>query len=406
MNGKRVPMEVIFVDYVQRVPGVIKFFEFYELRDEFVLVFERPSPCSDLNEFFKKSGGFSKDLVRNFFCQMVGTVKSCYDHGIVHRDIKLQNILVNLEQLQLKLIDFGCSAFVKNEDYTDFGGTPAYSAPEWYEKNAYQGEPFTVWSLGVLLYFMSFGDFPFDSDEEALCEEVEFWGDSWSEECQDVIRKCLEKIPEDRITLEQLLEHEYVKNAGFPDENTSSIKPPIINDANIDSVIEKPNSDSAISNMFSSDLESSTEDLVEKPNSDSAISNMFSSDLESSTEDCKDQELADDFVMFSSDLENESSTEESVGNNFCKAEKRKYQHIDQESADDQSDRESNGKNKKIRTEFDRNELDTSFIHPNTDYYICDNCSITYDLKQNVSSVHGGKKPLKHHYCDRCTAKST
>ena len=372
MNGKRVPMEVIFVDYVQRVPGVIKFFEFYELRDEFVLVFERPSPCSDLNEFYKKSGTFSKEMTRNFFCQMVGTVKSCYDHGIVHRDIKLQNIIVDLEQLKLKLIDFGCSAWVKNEDYTDFGGTPAYSAPEWYEKNAYQGEPFTVWSLGVLLYFMSFGDFPFDSDEEALCDEVEFWGDSWSEECQDVIRKCLEKNPEDRITLEQLLEHEYVKNA-------SSIKPPITN-ANIDSLIEKPNSVAS---------------------SDSAISNMFSSDLESSTEDCNDQEPTDDFVMFSSDLENESSTEESVGNNFCKAEKRKYQHIDQESADNQIDSESNGKSKKIRI-----ELDTSFIDPNTDYYICDNCSITYYLKQHVSSVHGGKKPLKHYYCDSCATKST
>ena len=375
-------MEVIFLDYVQRVPGVIKLLEFYELRDEFVLVFERPSPCSDLNEFFKKSGGFAKELVQNFFCQILGTVKSCHDHGIVHRDIKLQNILVDLKQLKLKLIDFGCSAFVKNEDYTDFGGTPAYSAPEWFEKDAYQGEPFTVWSLGVLLYFMSFGDFPFDTNEEALCDEVEFWGDSWSEECQDVIRKCLEKRPEDRITLEQLLEHKFVKNAHFPDENTSPI-----NDANIDSLIEKPNSVAS---------------------SDSAISNMFSSDLESSTEDCNDQEPADDFVMFSSDLENESSTEESVGNNFCKVrtEKRKHQHIDQESADNQSDSESCGKSKKIRTEFYQNELDTSFIHPNADYFICDNCSITYYLKQHVSSVHGGKKPLKHYYCDSCTTKST
>ena len=135
---------------------------------------------------------------------------------------------------------------------------------------------------------------------------------------------------------------------------------------------------------------------------------MFSSDLESSTEDCNDQEPADDFVMFSSDLENESSTEESVGNNFCKVrtEKRKHQHIDQESADNQSESESNGKSKKIRTEFYQNELDTRCIHPNADYYICDNCSITYYLKQHVSSVHGGKKPLKHYYCDSCTTKST
>ena len=100
--------------------------------------------------------------------------------------------------------------------------------------------------------------------------------------------------------------------------------------------------------------------------------------MNKSTEDCNDQEPADDFVMFSSDLENESSTEESVGNNCCKAEKRKYQHINQEPADNQSDSESNGKSKKIRT-----ELDTSFIDPIADYFICDKCGITYYLKQHI-----------------------
>jgi serine/threonine protein kinase len=348
INGKRVPMELIFLDQVQKVPGVIKLLDFYELRNEFVFVFERPSPCSDLSEFIKKSGCFAEDLARNFFCQILRTVKSCHDQGIVHRDIKLQNILVDLKQLKLKLIDFGCSAFVKKGDYTDFGGTPAYSAPEWFENDAYQGEPFTVWSLGVLLYVMVLGDFPFDTNQEALCDEVEFWGDSWSEECQDIIRKCLEKQPEDRITLEALLEHEFVKIAGFPDENTSSIKPTIIN-ANINSLINSLASKSNFSN-------------------NSAIFTMFSSDLESSTEDCNDQESAViSGPLFSSDLENEISTEEFVGNNFCKvrinrAEKRKFH----DPADNQSDNASNGKSKKVRTKFYQNELETSFVDPNAE----------------------------------------
>ena len=254
---------MIFLEQVQKVPGVIKLLDFYELRDEFIFVFERPSPCIDLSKFIKKSVCLAEELTRNFFHQIVGTVKSCHEQGIVHRDIKAENILVDIKNQKLKLIDFGCSAFIKEGDYTDFGGTPAYSAPEWFTNDAYQGEPFTVWSLGILLYFMSFGDFPFDTNEEAAFDEVEFWGDVWSDLCQDVIRRCLEKRPEDRITLEQLLEHEFVKRACFPDENTFSINPTILN-VNIDS-------DSAISNMFSSDLENEN-------STKESISVMFSSD--------------------------------------------------------------------------------------------------------------------------------
>ena len=199
-------MELKLLNQVQKVPGVIKLLDSCEVRDEFIFVFERPSKCMDLCKFIKQFGILSEKLACNFFWQIVTTIKSCQQQGVVYRDIKPENILVNLKNHELKLIDFGGSAFLKNEDYTDNGGTERYSAPEWFLNQSYQSEPFTVWSLGVLLYVMVFRDFPFDTIEGACYDEVDFRGKELTDEYKDIIRKCLEKIPEDRISLEELFE--------------------------------------------------------------------------------------------------------------------------------------------------------------------------------------------------------
>ena len=208
-------MELKLLNQVQKVPGVIKLLDFYEVRDEFIFVFERPLQCMDLCQFIKRFGILSEKLACNFFWQIVTTIKSCHQQGVVYRDIKPENILVDLKNQKLKLIDFGGSAFLKKENYTDNGGTERFSAPEWFLNRSYQSEPFTVWSLGVLLYGMVFRDFPFDTIEGACYDEVDFRGKELTDEFKDIIRKCLEKSPEDRISLEKLLEDPFC----FPSKN-------------------------------------------------------------------------------------------------------------------------------------------------------------------------------------------
>ena len=76
--------------------------------------------------------------------------------GVIHRDLKSENILVDLDAESLVLIDFGASAIYKTSSshYSDFHGTKQYKSPEYILKKRYAAVPSTVWTLGVLLYDM------------------------------------------------------------------------------------------------------------------------------------------------------------------------------------------------------------------------------------------------------------
>jgi MAP/microtubule affinity-regulating kinase len=83
--------------------------------------------------------------------------------SVVHRDIKLDNILIEEGTRMVKLIDFGFSVLTTtpNQRLKVFCGTPSYMAPEITRKTDYEGKPVDIWALGVLLYVMLTGTFPF-----------------------------------------------------------------------------------------------------------------------------------------------------------------------------------------------------------------------------------------------------
>lgn len=99
----------------------------------------------------------------------MSALKYCHIRNITHRDIKLENILLSEDHRQLKLIDFGFSTCIPNEKKIKiFCGTPSYMAPEIVNKIEYSGPPADIWALGVLLYALLNGRFPFKgrTDEE------------------------------------------------------------------------------------------------------------------------------------------------------------------------------------------------------------------------------------------------
>ncbi|XP_058231806.1 serine/threonine-protein kinase pim-1-like [Hemibagrus wyckioides] len=197
------------VSKLNRHENVLELFEWFEMSDCYILILERPSPCTDLWTFQEKHGCLlSEPLAQQFMRQVVQAARHCCDCGVLHRDIKPENILINTDTLQLKLIDFGCGDLLQDTPYRYYAGTDAYFPPEWLCEGEYFGVPATIWSLGVVLFIMVCGDYPFQCEEDIINRNMHF-PEGLSEGCRDLILWCLARHPTSRPTFEEILSHKW-----------------------------------------------------------------------------------------------------------------------------------------------------------------------------------------------------
>ncbi|RXW20333.1 hypothetical protein EST38_g5523 [Candolleomyces aberdarensis] len=170
--------------------------------------------CSggELFDYLVEKERLPEDEGKIIFGQLCLAVAYLHDNGIVHRDLKLENVLLD-ERCRVKLGDFGFTREYERGNYMEtFCGTTGYAAPEMLQGRKYQGPEVDVWSLGIILYCLLTGTLPFDDDDEEVMRQKVindgFEDPSWlSLESRDLLQNILQKDVTKRYTIPQILAH-------------------------------------------------------------------------------------------------------------------------------------------------------------------------------------------------------
>ncbi|KAK8706627.1 hypothetical protein V6N13_050182 [Hibiscus sabdariffa] len=190
----------------------------------------------ELFERICNAGRFSEDEARFFFQQLISGVSYCHSMQICHRDLKLENTLLDGSPApRLKICDFGYSkSSVLHSQPKSTVGTPAYIAPEVLLKKEYDGKIADVWSCGVTIYVMLVGAYPFEDPDDPKnfhktihrIIHVQYSIPDYvhiSPECRHLLSRIFVADPTKRISIPEIKNHEwFLKNlpADLMDESS------------------------------------------------------------------------------------------------------------------------------------------------------------------------------------------
>ncbi|XP_068085180.1 PAS domain-containing serine/threonine-protein kinase [Anabrus simplex] len=206
--GRKVPLEISLLTTLKH-PNIVQVLDVFENPKFFQLVMEKHGAGMDLFEFIDRKPYLDEALNSYIFRQIVSAVEYLHSLQILHRDIKDENVIIN-ERFHAKLIDFGSATFMsEGRLFSTFYGTVEYCSPEVLAGNKYEGPELEMWSLGVTLYVMTFGENPFFDVEEIMKAELHP-PCKVSEELMSLLHWMLAKDPRERCRVSELVAHQWV----------------------------------------------------------------------------------------------------------------------------------------------------------------------------------------------------
>ncbi|XP_047662475.1 PAS domain-containing serine/threonine-protein kinase [Tachysurus fulvidraco] len=191
-------------------PNIVKVLEVFENENFFQMVMEKHGDGLDLFEFIDMQPRLDEPLASYIFRQLVSAVTYLHGKGILHRDIKDENIIINTE-FHIRMIDFGSATLLEpGKLFHAFCGTLEYCSPEVLQGNPYKGPELEMWSLGVLVYTLLFSENPFCSVEETIQAKLRIPCDV-SADLYSLLAGLLHREPTERMTLEELLHEPWIR---------------------------------------------------------------------------------------------------------------------------------------------------------------------------------------------------
>lgn len=199
-------------------PHIVKFFEVIRTQKYTHIILEA-LPGITLERFLMESseGCLPESHAKQLFLQMVETASFLSSRRVFHRDLKLENVMICPQGQTLTLIDFGFAVDTSQICSQKLVcGTPYYMPPESVNSSLANYEPAEVWALGVNLYKMVSGSYPFkeqrSSDNHMFLDYEYIRPKNISESLETLFRQIFEVDPEKRLKIAQLLQHEWFSN--------------------------------------------------------------------------------------------------------------------------------------------------------------------------------------------------
>uniref|UniRef100_A0A0N5AT37 non-specific serine/threonine protein kinase n=1 Tax=Syphacia muris TaxID=451379 RepID=A0A0N5AT37_9BILA len=195
-------------------PNIATLYQVFETTRGFYLVMQYAAN-GELANFLPGNRILPESEARIKLWQIVSAVEYCHSLGIVHRDLKLENLLLD-KNFNIKIVDFGFSnTYCPTDTLKTFCGSPPYAAPEIFEGREYIGPEVDIWSMGVILYKLVCGDLPFNAPayhdlryRVTRCPfRVPFY---LSTDCENLLRKMLHKNPKRRATIAEIKAHPWM----------------------------------------------------------------------------------------------------------------------------------------------------------------------------------------------------